>query len=101
MTSVLIVIHTIISVLLIAVILMQAGQGGGLAGGLSAGMGNSIFGGRAAATALSRITTWFAIAFMANVLVFCTGIALSDFHLLVLPAISMPLCLWGVELYSD
>ena len=65
MTSVLIVIHTIISVLLIAVILMQAGQGGGLAGGLSAGMGNSIFGGRAAATALSRITTWFAIAFMA------------------------------------
>ena len=65
MISVLIVIHTIISILLIAVILMQAGQGGGLAGGLSAGMGNSIFGGRAAATALSRITTWFAIAFMA------------------------------------
>ena len=43
----------------------------------------------------------FAVAFMANVLVFCTGIALSEFHLLVLPAISMPLCLWGVELYSD
>ena len=64
MTGILIGIHTIISILLIAVILMQAGQGGGLAGGLSAGMGNSIFGGRAAATALSKITTWFAIAFM-------------------------------------
>ena len=62
MTGILIGIHTIISILLIAVILMQAGQGGGLAGGLSAGMGNSIFGGRGAATALSKITTWFAIA---------------------------------------
>jgi len=50
MTGILIGIHTIISILLIAVILMQAGQGGGLAGGLSAGMGNSIFGGRGAAT---------------------------------------------------
>ena len=64
MTGILIGIHTIISILLIAVILMQAGQGGGLAGGLSAGMGSSIFGGRAAATALSKITTWFAILFM-------------------------------------
>ena len=65
MLGFLITIHAIISVLLVTVVLMQASQGGGLAGGLSAGMGNSIFGGRAAATALSRITTWFAIAFMA------------------------------------
>ena len=64
MTGILIGIHTIISILLIAVILMQAGQGGGLAGCLSSGMGSSIFGGRAAATALSKITTWFSIAFM-------------------------------------
>ena len=55
MTGILIGIHTIISILLIAVILMQAGQGGGLAGGLSAGMGNSIFGGRGAATAIFHI----------------------------------------------
>ena len=65
MTGILICIHTIISILLIAVILMQAGQGGGLAGGLSAGMGNSIFCGRVAATALGKITTGFAIAVMA------------------------------------
>jgi len=74
MTGILIGIHTIISILLIAVILMQAGQGGGLAGGLSGGMGSTIFGGRSAATALSKITTWFAIAFMtAGILISLTS----------------------------
>ena len=43
----------------------------------------------------------FAAAFMANVCVICIGIALDQLELLLWPAISMPLCLWGVELHSE
>jgi hypothetical protein len=43
----------------------------------------------------------FAVAFMTNVCVFCVGIALGQLEILVLPAMSMPLCLWGVELHSE
>lgn len=59
----LIAIHTIISILLIIVVLMQASQGGGLSGTFGSNMTSSILGGRGAATLLSKITTWFAIAF--------------------------------------
>ncbi|MFQ6606260.1 MAG: preprotein translocase subunit SecG [Fidelibacterota bacterium] len=61
----LITIHTLVSILLIAVILMQASQGGGLAGSIGGGMSNAIFGTRGTATILSKITTWLAVAFMA------------------------------------
>ena len=64
MTGILIVIHTIISILLIAVILMQAGQGGGLAGGLSAGMGNSIFWWSCSGNCIKQNYNLVAIAFM-------------------------------------
>ena len=64
MTGFLIVIHTIVSVMLIAVVLMQASQGGGLAGSIGGQTTNAIFGGRGAATALSKITTYLAVAFM-------------------------------------
>ena len=64
MLGFLIGIHAIISVLLVTVVLMQASQGGGLAGSTGGQTTNTIFGGRSASTALSKITTYLAVAFM-------------------------------------
>ena len=64
MLGFLITIHAIISVLVVTVVLMQASQGGGLAGSIGGQTTNAIFGGRSAATALSKITTYLAVAFM-------------------------------------
>ena len=64
MLGFLITIHAIVSLLLITVVLMQASQGGGLSGTIGGGMSNAIFGGRGTATILSKMTVWFAIAFM-------------------------------------
>ncbi|MDP6338906.1 MAG: preprotein translocase subunit SecG [Candidatus Marinimicrobia bacterium] len=64
MLGFLITIHAIISLLLITVVLMQASQGGGLAGSIGGQTTNAIFGGRGAATALSKMTTYLAVAFM-------------------------------------
>lgn len=64
MLGFLITVHAIISLLLITVVLMQASQGGGLAGSIGGQTTNAIFGGRGAATALSKITTYLAVAFM-------------------------------------
>ena len=63
--SIVVFIHIVICILLVLVILMQASKGGGLAGtfGGQGGMG-AIFGGRGAATFLSKITTTLAILFM-------------------------------------
>ena len=62
MLGFLITVHAIISVLLISVVLMQASQGGGLAGSIGGQATNAIFGGRSASTALSKITTYLTIA---------------------------------------
>jgi len=62
--GILIAIHTIISILLVSVILMQASQGGGLSGTMGGQTTNALFGGRGAATILSKITTWLAAGFM-------------------------------------
>jgi|TARA_R110000824_G_scaffold122761_2_gene280226 hypothetical protein len=43
----------------------------------------------------------FIAAFMTNVGVFCIGIYLSNFDIMILPMLSLPLCLWGVELYGE
>ena len=64
MLGFLIVVHAIISLLLILVVLMQASQGGGLSGSIGGQTTNTIFGGRGAATALSKLTTYLAVAFM-------------------------------------
>ena len=64
MLGFLITIHAIISVLLVTVVLMQASQGGGLAGSIGGQTTNTIFGGRSATTALSKITTYLAVTFM-------------------------------------
>ncbi len=69
--GILIVIQVLISVLLVVVILMQAAKGGGLAG-IAGGLTSSpVFGGRGAATFLSRATTTLAVLFMLN----CLGLA--------------------------
>ena len=64
MTGFLIVLHTIISVLLIAVVLMQASQGGGLSGTFGGNAASSMLGGQNAGNVLSRITTWLATLFL-------------------------------------
>lgn len=57
-------IHTLISVLLIIVILMQASQGGGLSGTFGSTATSAIMGGRGAASFLSKLTAWLAGIFM-------------------------------------
>ena len=64
MTGFLIVIHTIVSLLLIGVVLMQASQGGGLSGTFGGNAASSVLGGQNAGNVLSRITTWLATLFL-------------------------------------
>jgi preprotein translocase subunit SecG len=59
-------VHLIICVVMVLVVLLQAGKGGGLAGafGGTGGAGQALFGGRGAATFLSKATTALGITFM-------------------------------------
>jgi preprotein translocase subunit SecG len=64
------VIHVIIAVSLILVILMQSAKGEGLAGAFGgSSITGAVFGGRGAATFLSRATTVLAIGFFVSCLV--------------------------------
>ncbi len=63
MYTFMIVLHVLVSILLMLVILMQASKGGGLSGTFG-GTSSTLFGGRGAATFLSKMTTGLAIAFM-------------------------------------
>ncbi|MFU8803385.1 MAG: preprotein translocase subunit SecG [Bradymonadaceae bacterium] len=62
----LIVVHAITSVVLVLVILLQSGKGGGMGSGFggAAAAGQQIFGGRGAATFLSKATVGLAVIFM-------------------------------------
>jgi preprotein translocase subunit SecG len=64
-------IHIIVCFTLVITVLLQAGKGGGLAGafGGGGGAGQTLFGGRGAATFLSKATTVLGIAFMTTSLV--------------------------------
>ena len=64
MVSFLIVIHTLVSVFLIGMILMQASQGGGLSGTFGGNAASSVLGGNNAGNVLSKITTWLATLFL-------------------------------------
>jgi preprotein translocase subunit SecG len=60
----LIIIFVVIAVLLVVSILLQSSKGTGLAGTFGgAGGVNTVFGGRGAATLLSKITTYLAVFF--------------------------------------
>ena len=70
MFTVMLIFHTLICILLVIVILMQAAKGEGLAGafggGGGGGLSGAVFGGRGAGSFLSRATTVIAIVFMVN-----------------------------------
>jgi len=68
MENVVLIVHLILALSLIGVVLMQRSEGGGL--GMGSGGGGAMTG-RAAATALGKVTWFLAIAFI------CTSIALT------------------------
>jgi preprotein translocase subunit SecG len=64
-----VIFHTIVCILLVVVVLMQSSKGEGLAGafgGGGSGLTGAIFGGRGAASFLSKSTTVLAMVFMIN-----------------------------------
>jgi len=56
MYGVLLGFHILISIALIAIVLMQSGKGGGLAGGAFGGSAQTVFGGRGANDVVTRST---------------------------------------------
>jgi len=64
MYSFMIVLFVISCVAMILVILLQAGKGQGLAGAFGGAASGAVFGGRGAATFLSRATSILAVAYM-------------------------------------
>ena len=70
MNGFLLTIHVIISMLLVAVILLQPGaKGGGLGASFGGGGANSAFGARGSAPFLAKFTYWLAAGVMATSLV--------------------------------
>ena len=65
-----IVVHVIVCLFLIGVVLIQQGRSADLAGAFGGQGSQTAFGPRAAASVLTRLTTWSAIIFM------CTSIGL-------------------------
>ncbi len=58
-------IHVIISILLVVVILLQSSKGGGLSGTFGGQTSSALFGVRGTASALTTITKYLAIGFLA------------------------------------
>src|SRR5690554_861411 len=73
MQTLLLVIHVIVSFVIVVVILLQSGKGGGMGSGFggAAAVGQQIFGGRGAATFLSKLTVALGATF------FITSMALA------------------------
>jgi preprotein translocase subunit SecG len=66
----LVIIHILVCVSLIIVVLLQSSKGEGLAGAFGGGgLSGAVFGGRGAATFLSKATSFLAIAFMVTSIV--------------------------------
>ena len=64
MFAVLLALHILICLVLVIAILIQSGRGGGLVSAFGTSGGNAIFGGRGAATFLSKATTILGAGFM-------------------------------------
>ena len=75
MYATLIVVHVIVSVFLIAVILLQAGRGGGLADSFGGSQMQSLFGTKST-TVLTRMTTVCAVVFVLS----CLSLAIISSH---------------------
>ena len=69
MENVILVVHLLLALSLIGVVLLQRSEGGGL--GIGGGAGGGAMSGRAAATALGKVTWVLAIAFI------CTSVTLT------------------------
>jgi preprotein translocase subunit SecG len=69
--GILIGLQMLISILLVVSILLQSSKGGGLAGIAGGMMSSTVFGGRSAASFLTRATSVLAALFMLN----CVGMA--------------------------
>ena len=63
MYAFLMVIHLLVCVSLVAVVLVQSGKGGGLAGGAFGGSAQTVFGGRGATDFITRATMILGVAF--------------------------------------
>lgn len=75
MFTFLIIIHVVVCAGLIIVVLMQSAKGDGLAGAFGGGaFSGAVFGGRGAATFLSKATTVLAILFMIS----CIGLTIAS-----------------------
>src|SRR5882762_10760103 len=61
--ALIVTIHIVVCISLMVSILLQSGKGGGLAGTFGAGSSQTLFGGRGAASFLSRATTTLAVLF--------------------------------------
>ncbi len=72
MQNVVLIVHLLLALALIGVVLLQRSEGGGLGMG-GGGGGGGVMSGRAAATALGKLTWIFAIAFI------CTSLTLTIF----------------------
>ena len=64
--AVLLVIQIIAGVCIVALVLLQHGQGADAGAGFGSGASGTVFGARGATTALSRTTAIFAVIFMLN-----------------------------------
>ena len=62
MSNIILTIHLILAILLISVVLMQRSEGGGL--GSTGGSDGGLMSGRSAATAMTKLTWFFAVAFL-------------------------------------
>ena len=62
--NIFVVVHVAACFFLIVTVLMQSSKGGGLSGAFGGGGGEAMFGGREAATFLSKATTYLAVIFM-------------------------------------
>src|SRR5438132_9662651 len=64
LTTILVVVHVIVSLFLILVVLVQQGRGADLAGAFGGGGSQTAFGARGATTLLHKLTTGFFVAFV-------------------------------------
>lgn len=63
------VVHLLIAVILVVVVLLQSGKGADIGAAFGGGSSQTVFGGRGAATFLSKLTLVAAILFMVSSLV--------------------------------
>jgi len=63
------IVHLLIAIGLILIVLLQSGKGADIGAAFGGGSSQTVFGGRGAATFLSKLTTAFAILFMVTSIV--------------------------------